>query len=159
MEQQNQSDLLQDVHQEMNYVDPVHWSVRFINYLVDQVAMGIIINGGKQAYKLVLTSKGQNYLDHAIFHEDMSGLMAGLWLSLAVTFSYYIIMEAATKGRTLGKLATGTIAITQDGTPFTFKHALLRTLCRFIPFEPFSAFGYMPWHDSVTKTVVVKKTW
>lgn len=159
MEQQNQSDLLQDVHQEMNYVDPVHWSVRFINYIVDQVVMGIIINGGKQAYKLVLTSKGENYLDHAIFHEDMSGLMAGLWLSLAITFSYYIIMEAATKGRTLGKLTTGTIAITQDGTPFTFKHALLRTLCRFIPFEPFSAFGYMPWHDSVTKTVVVKKTW
>jgi hypothetical protein len=62
-------------------------------------------------------------------------------------------------GRTIGKLSTNTIAITQDGTPFTFKHALVRSICRSIPFEQFSALGYMPWHDSLSKTAVVKKTW
>jgi hypothetical protein len=38
----------------------------------------------------------------------------------------------------------------------TFKDALLRSLCRLIPFEVFSGFG-VPWHDSLTNTMVVKK--
>jgi hypothetical protein len=40
------------------------------------------------------------------------------------------------------------------------KTVLLRTLCRIVPFEPFSAFGGHPWHDKWTRTYVidVKKT-
>jgi uncharacterized RDD family membrane protein YckC len=156
MDQQNQADLLQDI-QEENYVDPVSSGIRFVNYLVDQIVMGVIVNGIK--YGLAILSSGQNYNDHMLLQDDMSALLYGLLLSFGVTFSYYVVFETASNGRTVGKMLTGTIAITQDGTPFTFKHALLRTLCRFIPFEPFSAFGYMPWHDSMTKTAVVKKTW
>ena len=153
MEQQNQADLLEEI----NYVDPVSPGLRFANYLIDQIALGVIINAIK--YGLALSSLGENYNDHLFFQENMTAVLYGLLLSLACTFAYYTLFEAASKGRTLGKILTNTIAVTQDGSPFIFKHALLRTLCRFIPFEPFSAFGYMPWHDSISKTVVVKKTW
>ncbi|THU36879.1 RDD family protein [Niastella caeni] len=158
MEEQNSSDLLNEVQKEM-YVDPVPRGVRFVNYVVDQVVMGAIINAGTYAFKYVVTSRGENYKNYVIFQETMSGLMAQFALSLVVIFFYYLIFEAVTKGRTFGKILTGTIAITQDGSPFTFKHALMRTLCRLIPFEAFSAFGYLPWHDSLSKTAVVRKTW
>jgi uncharacterized RDD family membrane protein YckC len=156
MEQQDQTDLLQDI-QDVNYVDPVPAGVRFVNYLVDQIVMGLLVNGVK--YGLAILSKGAKYKDHFLLQEDMSALLYGILLSFGIVFTYYLVFETASNGRTIGKILTRTIAITQDGSPFTFKHALLRTLCRFIPFEPFSAFGYMPWHDSMTKTVVVNKTW
>lgn len=159
MEQQNQADLVQEIEKDESYVDPVPRGIRFVNYVVDQLVMGAIINAGMYVFKYVVSSKGENYKSYLIFQENMSGLMAGFLLALAVLFSYYLIFEAVTKGRTFGKILTGTVAITQEGSPFTFKHALLRTLCRLIPFESFSAFGYMPWHDSMTKTCVVKKTW
>lgn len=156
MEQQNQTDLLQDI-QQMNYVDPVSSGLRFVNYLVDQIVMGVITNGIK--FGLAILSEGANYNEHVLLRDDMTAVLFGLLLSLGVTFTYYTVFETASNGRTIGKMLTGTVAITQDGSPFTFRHALMRTLCRFIPFEPFSAFGYMPWHDGMTKTVVVKKTW
>ena len=159
MEQQNQADLLEDIEKDDFYVDPVPRGLRFVNYIVDQVVMGAIINAGMYVFKYVVSSKGENYKSYLIFQENMSGLAAEFLLSLSVLFTYYLIFETVTKGRTFGKILTGTIAITQDGSPFTFKHALLRTLCRFIPFEAFSALGYMPWHDSISKTAVVKKTW
>lgn len=156
MEQHNQADLLQDI-QEENYVDPVHWGIRFVNYIVDQIVMGLIVNGVK--YGLAFISMGGKYNDYFLLQEGTSALLYNLVLSFGITICYYAVFETATNGRTIGKMLTGTIAITQDGSAFTFKHALLRTLCRFIPFEPFSTFGYMPWHDSITKTTVVKKTW
>jgi hypothetical protein len=33
---------------------------------------------------------------------------------------------------------------------------LIRTVCRFIPFEPFSALGKQPWHDLLSDTDVVR---
>ncbi|WP_207511126.1 RDD family protein [Longitalea luteola] len=156
MEQQDQADLLQDIQNEVNYVDPVSPGIRFVNYLIDQIAIGVIFNG--LDYVLGLTGNG-NYSDDALAQGNLSIVWTRLLSSLLVTLAYYTIFEAATNGRTLGKILTNTTAITQDGTPFTFKHALMRSLCRFVPFEPFSAFGYMPWHDRWTNTVVVKKTW
>lgn len=157
MEQQNQADLLQDVNEEMHYVDPAPRSLRFVNHIVDQLVIGIAINGIKNI--IAISSKGTAYKNYLFFREDLAGFEFSLVVTFCALLAYYTIFEAATKGKTLGKILTGTIAVTQNGTPFTFRLALMRTLCRFIPFEPFSAFGYMPWHDSITKTCVVKKTW
>ena len=80
---------------------------------------------------------------------------------LHYTYSYicyvliYTLSEGIFKGRTLGKLITGTKAITEDGNTITWKDAFMRSLCRIIPFEAFSAFGNQLWHDRLTKTKVV----
>jgi uncharacterized RDD family membrane protein YckC len=81
-------------------------------------------------------------------------------LSYAIGFFnyliYYTICEKAFRGYTLGKLLTGTRAIRDNGEELTFKDALLRSLSRLVPFEVLSGFAARPWHDSWTKTQVVK---
>jgi uncharacterized RDD family membrane protein YckC len=50
-------------------------------------------------------------------------------------------MELAFKGRTIGKLITGTKAVNEDGTEMSPKTIVIRSLIRMIPFELFSALG------------------
>jgi hypothetical protein len=45
--------------------------------------------------------------------------------------------------------------VTLDGSKPGLRTILLRTLCRFIPFEPFSFFGERGWHDGLSDTLVV----
>lgn len=166
MEQQEEKEILKGEREEMNYADPVSRGIRLLNYIVDWVAIGVIINWIK--FAIAYNLLGENYRSHIYYHIidmkrlnnlDIEAIKSNFLISLVVTFVYYVIFEAATRGRTLGKILTGTTAIAQDGQPFTFRHAFLRTICRFIPFEPFSALGYLPWHDSLSKTAVVKKSW
>lgn len=77
------------------------------------------------------------------------------FIALAVFFLLYFVEEAFMKGKTIGKLITGTRAVNEDGTPINAKTAAIRTVIRFVPFEPFSAFGYLPWHDSWSRTIVI----
>jgi len=69
---------------------------------------------------------------------------------------YYTCCEKFFRGHTLGKLVSGTRAIRENGQELTFGDAILRSLSRLVPFEAFSAFGGHPWHDTWTKTMVVK---
>lgn len=69
---------------------------------------------------------------------------------------YYVLFEKITKGRSIGKYITGTKVISDDGNPLSWKQAILRSLIRFVPFEPLSAFGGNPWHDQWTNTRVIK---
>ncbi|HEX2627520.1 MAG TPA: RDD family protein, partial [Chitinophagaceae bacterium] len=64
--------------------------------------------------------------------------------------------EKLFQGYTIGKLLTGTRAVRNDGKELTWKDAIVRSLCRMIPFEVLSGFAYRPWHDSITKTTVVQ---
>lgn len=79
-------------------------------------------------------------------------------LGLIILLIYYVPQEAFS-GRTLGKLITGTKAVSEDGTKLTFGKALGRTLCRFIPFEAFSFLGGQGrpkgWHDRIPKNKVI----
>ncbi|HEX6427593.1 MAG TPA: RDD family protein [Niastella sp.] len=159
MEQQNQADLLQEIQEEINYVDPVSPGVRFANFIIDRIILIVLLCGGIFIWAIMAISRGEDIKSYLLFQENGLATILQLLLGHVCTLVYYTVSETAMKGRTIGKFATGTIAITQDGTPFTFKNALMRSLCRIIPFEPFSAFGYMPWHDKFTKTTVVKKTW
>ncbi len=80
-------------------------------------------------------------------------------LGLSAMFIYYTIQEALC-GKTLGKRITGTKAVNEDGSKLTPVKALVRTLYRFIPFEPISfLFGGQGkprgWHDLCSKTIVI----
>jgi uncharacterized RDD family membrane protein YckC len=160
MDYQDQTDLLQDEQNELGYVDPANKGLRFANYFIDQLVLIVIFNIVVVIWTVIATASGGITPEKYLSSDDIMVLLGRrILISAVLTIIYYTISETVMNGRTIGKLATGTIAITQDGTPFTFKHALVRSLCRIIPFEAFSALGYMPWHDSVSKTAVVKKTW
>lgn len=78
-------------------------------------------------------------------------------LTLLFYAIYMGIVEMLFKGKSLGKLITGTRAVNIDGSPITGNTAFLRGLSRAVPFCVFSAFGTPcdPWQDRWTSTLVM----
>jgi uncharacterized RDD family membrane protein YckC len=71
---------------------------------------------------------------------------------------YMSIVEGIFKGRTLGKMITGTKAVNADGSTISFSTALGRGFSRIVPFEPFSALGNPPYHGTIngpTRTLLM----
>ena len=131
---------------------------RFLNFFIDNLVMqyGLsFLSGTLVAYIVFAVSPETAYW---LFGDEESTQMfiAAYSIGIFNYLVYYTFCEKVCNGYTLGKLITGTRAIRQDGQELTFKDAFLRTLSRIVPFEPFSALGRQPWHDSWTKTMVVK---
>lgn len=133
-------DLLIDIETEVNLVS-VSLGTRFADYIIDVVIFYILF------VVILLTLKS------LISDPDSSFTYI---ISYIFLVTYYTLMEGITNGRSVGKLITGSKAVKEDGTPITWSDALLRSLTRIVPFEPFSAFGGRPWHDRWTHTIVVK---
>lgn len=154
---EQQKDLLADETDSLFEFTYASQGQRFLNLLIDNIVMRFTIS--------YLTSYGVVYLMSLLFPEiiiqieERNTLTIFLLLYPVAIFNYavyYTLMEKLFKGKTIGKFITGTRAIRTDGNELSFRDALLRSLCRLIPFEVFSGFG-VPWHDSFTHTMVVKK--
>jgi uncharacterized RDD family membrane protein YckC len=142
-------DLLGDLDQivVLNYASQ---GQRFGNYIIDRIL----------AYGFAFMIAFGIGMIYGLRGESADGVFEGLPLYLlmySAYLSYYTLFEALNKGRTVGKMITGTYAIATDGTPITWKLAFLRSLSRLVPFEAFSGFSAAPWHDRWTETTVVKK--
>ncbi|MBA3898729.1 MAG: RDD family protein [Bacteroidetes bacterium] len=64
-------------------------------------------------------------------------------------------------GKTVGKFVTRSRVVNRDGSKITFRTAVIRYLCRWIPFESVSlALGYdaKAWHDMLSKTYVIQES-
>lgn len=137
--------------QEETYQDPELYlagsGLRFANYILDRIGMYIVLF----SFFMVVELLGGNSLES----DETSGFE--LLLMLLVIGGYWIIPEYLW-GKTPAKLLTRTKVITIHGERPTFMNIVGRTLCRLIPFEPFSFLGSRPvgWHDSISKTRVVK---
>ncbi len=55
-------------------------------------------------------------------------VVIGLFGAVLIIFGYPAIMEAAWRGRTLGKAAFGLRVLTREGAPVRFRHALIRSI-------------------------------
>ncbi len=138
---------------ERNLASAGNWT-RFANYLIDVIGMYIfIIILGVIMYVLsdLVGSPSTGWLN------DVGTLMSYL-ITFLSGMIYYTLMEYFTGGRSLGKLITKTKVITLDGDRPDFRTVLIRSLCRHIPFDSLSFFGSTDagWHDSISKTRVVK---
>lgn len=148
-----QESIFEDV---IEYV-PATTGQRFVNYLIDYLLMEFGLSwltrtlvGG------IIASVAPDYAISTAYRQTFWDLVIlGYAIAIFNYIFYYTICEKAFRGYTLGKLISGTRAIRKDGAELTFKDAFLRSLCRLVPFEPFSGFG-TPWHDSWTNTTVVK---
>jgi len=133
------NDLLADMAVNLERASP---GKRFLNYIIDVVIFYVC-----------------SFLAGAVIGIATGGATLSqfelYFVALALFFLLYFIEEAFMKGKTIGKLLTGTRAVNEDGSPITVKTAALRTIIRFVPFEPFSTFGYLPWHDSWARTIVI----
>lgn len=127
---------------------------RFGNYIIDLIVfylfmfiIGIVIgllNPGFFDF-IDTDSPGANLLDRLI-----SLVIYGLFMGA---------VEAIFKGKSIGKMITGTRAVNEDGTPISAGTAFKRGFARMIPFNPFSALGEPshPWHDRWTNSYVVEE--
>jgi uncharacterized RDD family membrane protein YckC len=120
---------------------------RFANYLID-VILAYLGIGVLMAFAIGGASDSED-------PPAASGLLG--FMPIIGLFSYYFLSEMLMKGRTVGKFITGTRAITDRHEYLTATNALVRTLCRLVPFDAFSflfSSGY-GWHDKWSSTMVV----
>jgi uncharacterized RDD family membrane protein YckC len=133
---------------------------RFVNLLIDSIIARYVINLatgyvlGLLFYKLAPDNNFSLYGE-----QDSLAFIVFIYLSAFVNaLIYYTFCEKVFNGQTLGKLITGTKAVREDGSPLTWKNALLRSLVRYVPFDAFSIWSDGGiWHDRWTKTIVVRK--
>jgi uncharacterized RDD family membrane protein YckC len=159
MYQENEPEVLTDIGQEI-YMDPVSKGVRFVNYLIDQLMVCTVFMFIIIVLFVIDHKPGADIQNYWLLQQTLPAKLWQLVINIVAFISYYTFFETTTKGRTIGKMVTRSIAVTESGNQLTFKTALLRSLCRLIPFEPVAAlFVDRPWHDTITKTTVIKKTW
>jgi uncharacterized RDD family membrane protein YckC len=132
---------------------------RFLNWLIDNIVMrfGLAWLTGT-AVGVLLGILAPDFIERIAYSDSV---FSPLWfISILIGYLnyiiYYTLCEKLFRGYTLGKLITGTRAIRQDGGELTFRNALLRSLSRCVPFEVFSGFNTLTWHDSWTDTMVIK---
>jgi uncharacterized RDD family membrane protein YckC len=132
--------------------------IRFANFIIDiigriafEFGIGLVLGA------LALTSEnGTESLGEFFAEGESSFSFTGLLFSVFAGIVYYSFFEYFTKGKTLGKILTRTRAVTEYGENLTFGQAVIRSLCRYIPFEPFSFFAASRgWHDTISNTMVI----
>jgi uncharacterized RDD family membrane protein YckC len=156
---ENSSELNEGQDQQEHLLDDIEYTYtqagsgkRFANFLIDRISFYIIWRTLFKFFTLPIAI--------ALYKtsHDKSVLTVEIYLMTSVGFVLFITAcEAITKGKTLGKLITGTRAVTADGYLITPKTAFLRSISRLVPFEVFSALGdpSYPWHDRWTRTIVI----
>jgi uncharacterized RDD family membrane protein YckC len=132
-------------YEERREVEPVGKGVRFGEFLVDYVSF-------------ILFSVLLGALVFVVFGE--AGVTAlervpDIVLGIVTMFAFYAFFEGLW-ARSPGKWAFGTAVVNEDGLQPSFGTISLRTVCRFIPFDAFSYLGDRGWHDSISKTFVIK---
>ncbi|WP_423738262.1 RDD family protein [Christiangramia salexigens] len=93
-----------------------------------------------------------NFIPASILENPLVSLLiiSGIFLV------YYNMMEVVFQ-KTLGKFITRTRVVTANGRKPKEKDIILRTFCRFIPFDNFSYIGGgNGFHDQFSKTKVIK---
>ena len=140
----SQNELFEEVE-----LTPASTVKRFINYLIDVILFYILM--------LVIG------LSIALFIPSLIETMANInafadrILTLVLFALYMSVTEAIFKGKSLGKLITGTRAVNLDGSEISISTAFGRGFSRAVPLCVFSAFGNPcnPWQDRWTDTVVI----
>lgn len=124
---------------------------RFLNYLVDLIGFYAIVFI-VAALVAVLSPETLEGID-----EGSSFNFTEQVLFLIFYAVYMSVMELVFKGKSLGKLLTGTRAVNLDGSTIDASKAFGRGFSRAVPFCVFSAFGSpcMPWQDRWTDTMVI----
>lgn len=126
---------------------------RFANFLLDMVFNYLFSLIFFIFLGIVLSVVSPDTLSY--FKEDH--FLINYLLAIISGMIYYSTLEFTT-GRTIAKFITRTKVVNENGERPDYRTILIRSLCRFIPFEPFSFLGSdnSGWHDDFSKTKVVE---
>ena len=127
-------------------------STRFANYILDSIF--IFITGFIFITFFTFILRHLSLITFIKF--SLKSKLYGRLIYLGIMILYYITCEVL-YSRTIAKVITRTKVVTLKGDKPNLKAILIRTLCRFIPFEPFSylASSNTGWHDELSKTRVI----
>lgn len=125
---------------------------RFGNFIIDQIGFLVVFFIVFVIIVIIYPEVANSVNDESAGTDLMLRLIGMVFYGL-----YMGLIEGIFKGKTLGKLITGTRAVNEDGTPLSFGTAFQRGFIRIIPFNPFSALGSpcYPWQDKWTNTYVI----
>ncbi|MBO9564792.1 MAG: RDD family protein [Niastella sp.] len=143
--------LLQDIEYEMMSRQEAPPQLRFVNYIIDLISFYAIII--TLIVLMTLTTWG-SMIFQAI--DKMDGLTDFVILHIFYG-CYMLIIEGAFKGKTLGKLITGTRVVHERRDSFSWRDALRRGCMRMIPLEYVTGCVGSPFHDQWTKTRVIRE--
>ena len=130
------------VQKEMRYkkdVNDLSVGLRLVNFIIDTIFY----------YKIV------PILLDSIMPDQSNPIVALIYI---FSFPLYYILCEYLFQKTVGKIFTQSLVVNEYGEKPDFKTIVVRTVIRFIPFEPFSFFSSSRgWHDRWTKTFVMRK--
>ncbi|WP_420573344.1 RDD family protein [Kordia sp.] len=118
---------------------------RFVHYVIDGFLIFLIFS----KYIFVMPS----FISYTLY--TFGDHLATFVLYFMVSTFYYVFFEGILK-TTPGKYLMNTSVVSYKDENVSFGQIIGRTLCRRIPFEAFSFFGSLGWHDQLAKTTVVK---
>lgn len=124
---------------------------RFIHFVIDYLFVSFLLLpllGALIGIVSAMTGVDRSSMNKILINYRLL-LAAGTMILYYVLFEYFL-------NKTIGKFLTRSIVVTETDAKPSFKSCLLRTLIRFVPFEPFSILSSdsKMWHDKWTKTVV-----
>ena len=93
-------------------LQPATFASRAVSGLID-----LLIQGGALLFVVLSLGSAASGLD------DAAQAAVGLVASLAVVVGYPLVLETATRGRTVGKLTMGLRTVRDDGGPIRFRQA------------------------------------
>jgi len=151
MQQEHITPSIFDKIQRQNPITYATTGERFANFIVDSIIIRIVS---------LVVNVGLMLIGESVFSFGEENSPGYTFFFLLIYLSTYVLcytlLESISNGKTVGKLITKTRVVREDGLPLTWKDTLIRSLCRLVPFEPFSALSGYPWHDKWSKTVVIK---
>ena len=127
---------------------------RFANHVLDTIFLFVFAFIFTIGVGIVVAIVAPDML--SIFDED--SFLLNYLLTFCAGTIYYTGFEYLT-GRTVAKYITRTKVVTDKGGKPDFQSILVRSMCRFIPFEAFSFLGdgAAGWHDTISKTTVIEE--
>lgn len=126
--------------------EPATHLLRFSNFIIDHIAFLVVVFLVGFIWAVAVPS--------GLPEEESTGF--GL-LRFFIMVPFYVFFEGLFS-RTPGKMLTGTVVVNEKGERPSFGQIVGRSFARVIPFEAFSFLGSTGrgWHDSLSKTYVVK---
>lgn len=140
---------IQQTERSTKITDTPKWQ-RFFHFLIDTVVMGLILNS-------LLFRIFETHLKHSeFFQSNMNNKFTILLVIMIFRFLYYPFYEIVF-GKSPAKFLTESRLVSSKAEKPSASSVFTRTLCRNIPFNPFSFLWYTGWHDSLSQTYVVKE--
>lgn len=125
---------------------------RFGHFMLDRVFFYILDAIVEIAIGIIVVFIG---FEHSFGSQWLQPLLS-LFTYFVIYPGYYLFFEYFMQG-TPGKLILGRVVINEYGEKPTFGQILGRSYARIVPFEAFSCFSGLGWHDSWTETMVIRK--